>query len=82
MVPDMDTKLLPDIERFMAATGMAATRFSQDALGDRHFVKQLRNGRRVWPETAAKVREFMAAHKRAKASKPRTRKPSDQAVAA
>ena len=32
------------------------------ALNDRPFVGQLENGRRVWPETEAKVRNFMAAY--------------------
>ena len=59
----MDQQLLPEIERFLSLTGMTPTRFSQDALADRHFVKQLRNGRRVWPETALKVRNFMAGYR-------------------
>lgn len=54
--------LLSEIELFMAAHGLSATKFGQEALRDRHFVKQLRKGRRVWPETAAKVRSFMATY--------------------
>jgi hypothetical protein len=57
------TSLLTDIELFMSAHGLSATKFGQDALGDRHFVKQLRKGRRVWPETDAKVRQFMVTYK-------------------
>jgi hypothetical protein len=60
----MDETLLPEIERFLTLTGMKPTRFSQEAIGDRHFVRQLRLGRRVWPETAAKARSFMAAYAR------------------
>jgi hypothetical protein len=59
----MDQQLLPEIECFLSLTGMSPTRFSQDAIRDRHFVRQLRNGRRVWPETAEKARLFMAEHR-------------------
>lgn len=55
----MDETLLPEIERFLSLTKMKATRFSEDAIRDRHFVRQLRKGRRVWPETAKKARDFM-----------------------
>lgn len=51
--------LLSDVERFLAASSMSPTRFGDEALGDRHFVRQLRAGRRVWPETELKVRAFM-----------------------
>jgi hypothetical protein len=55
----MQPNLLAEIEAFLDAQGIAATAFGQRALGDKHFVKQLRKGRRVWPETADKVRNFM-----------------------
>jgi hypothetical protein len=51
--------LLPDIEAFLGTHNFSPTRFGDEALGDRHFVRQLRAGRRVWPETEQKVREFM-----------------------
>lgn len=54
--------LLTDIERFLAETGMGAATFGGLAMGDRHLVRQLRNGRRLWPETEAKVRAFMASY--------------------
>lgn len=54
--------LLSEIELFIDAHGLSPTKFGQEALRDRHFVKQLRKGRRVWPETAAKVRQFMATY--------------------
>lgn len=59
----MPISLLADIEAFLTTHDMAPTRFGVGALGDRHFVKQLRKGRRVWPETEAKVRRFMATYK-------------------
>ncbi len=57
----MSADLLPEIEAFLKRHSLAPTAFGA-ALGDRHFVRQLRAGRRVWPETAAKVRVFMAQH--------------------
>jgi hypothetical protein len=64
----MQPDLLSDIEAFLETHGMSPTMFGELALGDRHFVKQLRGGeakppRRVWPETAAKVRTFMVTYK-------------------
>jgi hypothetical protein len=53
-------QLLIDVEAFLKAhPEVAPTRFGNDALGDRHFVRTLRAGRRVWPETEVKVRAFM-----------------------
>jgi hypothetical protein len=56
--------LLDDIEEFLREhDDLSPTALGDRSLGDRHFVRQLRNGRRVWPETEAKVREFMAAYR-------------------
>lgn len=54
--------LLSDIEVFMAAHGLSQTKFGQEALGDRHFVRQLREGRDIRQSTAVKVREFMLTY--------------------
>jgi hypothetical protein len=51
--------LLEDIEAFLETHEISATALGHHALGDRHFVRQLRMGRRVWPETEGKVRQFM-----------------------
>jgi len=59
--------LLPEIELFLQATGIRPTAFGDQALGDRHFVRQLRAGRRCWPETEQKVRSFMAGYRKAAA---------------
>jgi hypothetical protein len=59
--------LLADIEAFLQTHSMAPTKFGEDALRDRRFVKQLRKGRRVWPETEAKARRFMATYRPANA---------------
>lgn len=55
--------LVSDIRAFCAAHEMAPTRFGELALNDKPFVAQLENGRRLWPETEAKVREFMATYR-------------------
>jgi len=54
------SSLLADIESFLKRHDISATRFGDEALGDRHFVRQLRKGRRSWPETETRARAFMA----------------------
>ncbi len=46
----------------MDANGLSATAFGDLYANDRHLVRQLRNGRRLWPETEAKIRKFMAEY--------------------
>lgn len=55
--------LLNEIDAFLDAHGMAESRFGDLALNDKPFVAQLRKGRRVWPETEARVRLFMASYR-------------------
>jgi hypothetical protein len=55
--------LQSEIASFMEAHGLSATKFGLLALNDRHLVKQLRKGRRMWPETADKVRQFMVTYR-------------------
>jgi hypothetical protein len=59
----MDTRLdlLREIAAFQNKTKMGDTRIGQIALNDTKFVGRLREGRRCWPETAQKVRDFMNA---------------------
>ena len=54
--------ILTDIDHFRKRYDLSPTRFGQLARGDRHLVKQLRNGRRLWPETEDKIRAFMAEY--------------------
>jgi hypothetical protein len=61
-------QLLSDIEAFCERHGMAETRFGELAMGDKPFVKQLREGRNVQMRTADKVRAFMAEYETAKAA--------------
>jgi hypothetical protein len=51
--------LLTDIEAFLEETGMGPSYFGKRAVGNSELVERLRSGRRVWPDTEAKIREFM-----------------------
>lgn len=55
--------LLSDISDFCSRHDIAPSTFGSLALNDKAFVGQLRAGRRIWPETEAKVRAFMAAYR-------------------
>jgi hypothetical protein len=55
--------LLSEIETFLATHGMSARQFGINAVHDKHFVKELRAGRRCWPETEQRVRLFIVAYK-------------------
>jgi hypothetical protein len=54
--------LINDIRTFCSANAMPITRFGELALRDTAFVLKLERGRRVWPETEAKARSFMATY--------------------
>ncbi len=63
-------QLLVDIEAFLERNPqISPTRFGDEAMRDRHLVRQLRDGRRLWPETEAKVRDFMAGYSAAPAER-------------
>jgi hypothetical protein len=53
-------ELLTDIAAFLSARGMKESAFGDAALGDRHFVRQLRAGREPRRATVEKVRRYMA----------------------
>ncbi len=60
---DMPLPPLPEtIEAFLTLHDMAPVTFGRLAAKDPHFVRDIRGGRRVWPETDAKIRAFMATH--------------------
>ncbi len=58
-VRGMATDLLTDIRAFLAQFGMGPSYFGKAACGNSELVSRLESGRRVWPETEAKVRTFM-----------------------
>ena len=59
------SELLTDIRAFCAAHSIPPTRFGELALNDTAFVHKLEKGRRVWPETEDKARQFMASYETA-----------------
>ena len=63
--------LLDAIDKFLGAQSMSPITFGRLAMKDPHFVRDIRGGRRVWPETEDKVRNFMATYQ-----------PADQRAAA
>ncbi|KQM65979.1 hypothetical protein ASE75_06145 [Sphingomonas sp. Leaf17] len=54
--------LLDDIDAFLGDHDLSPVSFGRRAMRDPHFVRDLRAGRRVWPATEQKVRDFMAAY--------------------
>lgn len=55
----MDDNLLSEIEEFMQAEKIGEHRFGILAVNNGRLVERLRSGRRIWPETTQRVREFM-----------------------
>lgn len=51
--------LIDAIDAFIEQHSMSPVTFGRSVLRDPHFVRDLRGGRRVWPETEDKVREYM-----------------------
>ena len=47
--------LLQRLERHLRRSATSATKFGRDALGDPSFVRELRNGRKPRPTTAARL---------------------------
>lgn len=60
--------ILTEIEGFCERHGLAETRFGEMAMGDKPFVRQLREGRDVRMSTVEKVRAFMASYEAGKAA--------------
>jgi hypothetical protein len=59
--------ILEDVEAFLKVNDISPTAFGDMAMKDRHLVRQLREGRFLFPKTEAKVRKFMAEYTPAKA---------------
>lgn len=59
----MDT-LLSDIEGFCAQHGLSEWQFGELVLNDRHFIRQLRDGRDLRMSTLGKVKDFMDEYPR------------------
>jgi hypothetical protein len=53
--------ILKDVDGFLEKTGMAESTLGRKALNDGKAIARLRAGKRMWPETIDKLREFMTA---------------------
>lgn len=57
----MTEELLAEIEAALAKSGLSATKFGKDAVGDPSFVFDLRDGKRdLRVSTVQRVRDFIA----------------------
>lgn len=59
--------LLAEIDNFLKLTGMKPTNFGKKAINDPALMIKLRRGRRLYEETEARVRRYMAVYAEAKA---------------
>ncbi len=57
----MKSPLLTEIEAFLTETGRGSFMFGYLSVQNGRLVERLRKGGRVWPETEAQIRAFMAA---------------------
>jgi hypothetical protein len=58
--------LLPRIERHLRRTGLSATAFGRESIGDPRLVADLRCGRYVRPSVARRIEAYIAAARRRK----------------
>ncbi len=68
---DPNAELLAEIEAFLRETGIAPTRFGQDAVGEKSFMIELRRGRDLRLSTVAKVKTYMERERRKRAGSPK-----------
>lgn len=54
-----DEELLAEVERFLADTSMAPTRFGREVMGEASLVARLREGRSLSLKNANKVWDFI-----------------------
>lgn len=59
----MADNLLNEIEAFLAETGLGEHRFGILAARNGRLVERLREGGRIWPETAKQVRAYIKQRK-------------------
>lgn len=60
-------QLLAEIAIFTKAHDMPESTFGRLSMKDWKFVRDVRAGRRLWPETEQKVRDFMVGYRPAPA---------------
>ena len=62
-------RLLQEIEEYLSLTGMGEAYFGKKSARNSELVRRLRDGGRIWPETADRVRRFMAGNPPASSEK-------------
>lgn len=58
--------MLRRIERHLELSGVSATAFGRGVMNDPSFVRQLRNGRQLRPETVARIEAAIDEARRAR----------------
>lgn len=58
---ETQTRLLQDVETFLARENLSATRFGVLVAGDTKLVSTLRKGRKIRPSTETRIREWMTS---------------------
>lgn len=58
----MSKSLISEIEAYLAESGLSEARFGWLSSRNSRLVERLRDGGRIWPETEARVREWMRLH--------------------
>lgn len=54
-------EILAEVDAFLIRTGMAESTLGRKALNDGKGISRLREGKRMWPETIQKLRDFMVS---------------------
>ena len=54
--------LLNDIDAFLRIHKLSDSAFGRQAVNDWKLIRQLRAGRRLWPDTEGRVRTFMVTY--------------------
>ncbi|WP_395634374.1 hypothetical protein [Sphingorhabdus sp.] len=60
----MTHPIIFEIDSFIKANQMAESYFGRKAANDWKLVRQLRAGRRLWPDTEARIRTFMESYEK------------------
>ncbi len=55
--------LLNDIDAFLRVHKLSDSAFGRQAVNDWMLIRQLRAGRRLWPDTEGRVRTFMVTYR-------------------
>lgn len=60
----MSHPIILEIDSFIKANQMAESYFGRKAANDWKLVRQVRAGRRLWPDTEARIRTFMESYEK------------------